>query len=345
MKTLMKSAASALALTLAANAATAEGEVVVYHWFEYIPQELLDKFTEETGIDVVMDTYDSNEALLASLKAGAIGTYDVAVPGDYMVKIMQNEGMLDTISEGELENKGNISEQWLDVSFDPGRKHSIPYQWGSTSFSVNRNAYQGDINTTDILFDPPAELSGRINMLDSQGEVMLISALHMGIPQCSTDREQLKALNAMLQDAKKHWVSFNSDTAKEVLVSGDADAGMIYNGFSAKAREEGANVEYAFPEQGFVVWMDNVVLLKDAPNRENALKFMDFLLEPENAAAVTNYARYAAGVDGVEQHLDQELATMPENNPPANAGPGTFIEVCDQETQKVYDTIWINLKK
>ena len=134
MKNLMKSSVAALALTLGANAAAAEGKLVVYHWFEYMPQELLDKFTEETGIEVTMDTYDSNEAMLASLKAGGIGTYDVAVPGDYMVAIMAGEGLLDTIADGELANKGNIEAAWADPSFDPGRASSIPYQWGSTSF-------------------------------------------------------------------------------------------------------------------------------------------------------------------------------------------------------------------
>jgi len=345
MKNLLKTGVAALALSVAANAAAAEGKLVIYHWFEYIPQELLDKFSAETGIEVTMDTYDSNEAMLASLKAGGMGTYDVAVPGDYMVSIMAGEGLLDTIGDGELANKGNIAPEWADPSFDPGRKHSIPYQWGSTSFSVNRDVYQGDINTTDILFNPPSELSGKINMLDSQGEVMVMASLHMGMDQCSTNRDQLKALNAMLQEAKGHWASFNSDTAKDVLVSGDAAVGQIYDGFGAKAREEGANVEYAFPSQGYVVWMDNVVLLNDAPNRENALKFMDFLLEPENIAAVSNYARYGAGVSGVAEHLDPALAKLPESNPPADAGAGVFIEVCDQQAQAVYDQIWTNLKK
>jgi spermidine/putrescine transport system substrate-binding protein len=262
-----------------------------------------------------------------------------------MVQIMAGEGLLDTIQDGELANKGNILPQWAAPSFDPGRTHSIPYQWGSTSFAVNRDVYSGEIGTTDILFNPPAELSGKINMLDSQGEVLAMAALHMGIPQCSTDRAQLQALNDMLQEAKTHWASFNSDTAKEVLVSGDAAVGQIYDGFGAKAREEGANVEYAFPTQGYVVWMDNVALLKDAPNRENALKFMDFLLEPENIAAVSNYARYVPGVAGTEPYLDPALATLPETNPPASAGPGVFIEVCDQATQEVYDQIWTNLKK
>lgn len=335
---------TAAAMALLANSVAAAGDLVIYHWFEYMPAELLEKFTSETGINVTMDTYDSNEAMLASLKAGGMGTYDVAVPGDYMVAIMANEGLLDNINDGELSNKGNIAQAWANPSFDPGRVHSIPYQWGSTSFSVNIEDYDGDINTTDILFNPPAELSGKINMLDSQGEVMALASLHMGIPQCSNDRAQLQALNDMLQNAKQHWASFNSDTAREVLVSGDVSVGMIYDGFSAKAREDRPSITYAFPTQGYVVWMDNVVLLKDAPNRDNALKFMDFMLEPENIAAVSNYARYGLGVTGAEEFLDPALASLPEANPPATAGAGAFVAVCDEATQAVYDQIWTNLK-
>ncbi len=332
-------------LALSAGLAQAQERLSVYHWFEYMPQELVDKFTAETGIEVTIDTYDSNEAMLASLKAGRMGQYDVAVPGDYMVQIMAGEGLLDSFEPEELPNFGNIQDQWVDVPFDPGRRHSIPYQWGSTAFSVNRDVYTGDINTTDIIFNPPEELRGRINVLDSQGEVLALASLHMGIPQCTTDRDQLRALNDMLLEAKQNWASFGSDTAKDVLVSGDAAAGMIYNGFSAKAREEGANVEYAYPVQGYIAWMDNVVLLRDAPNREAALKFMNFLLEPENAAAVTNYAQYTAGVEGVEPFLEPALLASPEQNPPEGAPAGTFIEVCDEETQRLYDAIWINLKK
>lgn len=332
-------------LVCSAGLASAEGKLSIYHWFEYIPQELLDRFSAETGIEVTMDTYDSNESMLASLKGGTLGSYDVAVPGDYMVQIMRDEGMLDTIAEGELTNKANIEAQWLDVDFDPGRMHSIPYQWGSTSFAVNRETFDGDINTTDILFNPPEELKGKINVLDTQGELLALASLHLGIPQCSTDREQLKMLSATVNAAKEHWASFNSDGAKDVLVSGDAAVGMIWNGFGAKARAEGAPIEYAYPKEGYVVWMDNVVLLKDAPNRENAIKFMDFLLKPENIAEVSNFAQYTAGVTGVTPLLTDELKSSPEQNPPASAPAGTFVKVCDQETQALYDAIWTRLKQ
>ncbi|MCY3726194.1 MAG: extracellular solute-binding protein, partial [Rhodobacteraceae bacterium] len=235
--------------------------------------------------------------------------------------------------------------QWMDVSFDPGRKYSIPYQWGSTSFSVSRDVFGGDIRTMGIIFDPPDELKGKINVLDSQGEVIAMASLYLGIPQCTSDRDQLQALDELLQSAKENWASFNSDGAKDVLVSGDAAVGMIWNGFGAKARAEGANIEYSYPREGLVVWMDNVVLLKDAPNRENALKFMDFLLKPENIAAVTNYARYSAGVEGVDEFLDADLKSQPESVPPADAPAGSFVEPCDEEVQVVYNQIWTRVKQ
>ncbi len=335
----------AACLLFVSGGALAAGKLSIYHWFEYIPQELLDKFAAQHDVEVTMDTYDSNEALLAAMKGGKVGQYDVAVPGDYMVEIMAAEGLLDTIADGELKNKGNIQPEWVDVSFDPGRMHSIPYQWGSTSFTVNRDAYSGDIRTTAMIFDPPAELSGKINVLDSQGEVLALASLHLGIEQCTSDKDKLRALNDLLQNAKPHWASFISDGAKDVLVSGEAAVGMIWNGFSAKARSENASLEYSYPKEGYLAWMDNVVLLMDAPNRANALLFMDFLLEPENAAAVTEFAQYTAGVTGTYELLSEGLKASPELNPPADAPPGTFVAVCDQATQELYDAIWTNLKK
>ena len=345
MRKLLSTTILAASLCLPASAALAKGQLSIFHWFEYIPQEVLDKFSEEFDVDVTMDTYSNNEEMLAKLKAGGIGTYDVSVPGDYMVQIMRTEGLLDTIAPGELSNKGNIMAEWANTEFDPGRKHSIPYQWGSTSFQVNTELYKKKIDSVAVLFDPPAALSGRINMLDSQSEVMLMASLYMGIPQCSQDRHQLLALNDMLQNSKHHWASFNSDNARESLESGDVHLTMIFDGMAAKARRKQPHLHYLFPKEGYPVWMDNVVLLKDAPNRANAIKFMDFLLRPEIIAQITNWTNYSSGVEGTEKYLKPDLATQPETNPPHSAGMPVFVKVCDQKTQEVYDKIWTNLKK
>ena len=322
----------------------AAGHLAIYHWFDYLPQELLAKFSAETGIEVTMDVYESNAELLATLQAGGLGVYDVAVPSDYLVRVMADEGMLDEIAPGELTNVGNIEARWLDVPYDPGRRHSIPYQWGTTSFAVNRGVYAGDIDTTAILFDPPTALRGRINMLEERRDVLVLATLHLGIPQCASDPGHLAALEALLRGARQHWASFGSDSAADALLSGAA-ASMIYNGESARARAAGANVEYAYPRQGFITWMDNVVLLQGAPNRANAIRFMDFLLEPEHIAAVSAYVRSAAGVKGMAALLDEELKSSPEYAPPADAPPGTFVAVCDAETRALHDALWTRLQE
>ncbi len=344
MKKYLVTSVAAAALFASSMAAQAEGKLSIYHWFDYIPQELLDKFSKEHDVEVTMDTFDSNEAMLAALKAGKMGSYDVAVPSDYMVKIMGEEGLLDTIGDGELSNFGNIAPDWLNVPFDNGRKSSVPYQWGSSNFAVLKSAGISDVHTSELVFNPPEVLKGKINMLDSQGEVLALASLYLGIPQCSSDRDQLKQLNDLVVSAKANWASFASDTAKDQLLAGDASLSMIYSGQAAKARQEGAALEYSFPKEGYILFADSIVLLKDAPNRDNAIKFMNFMLEPENVAAVSNYAQYGNNVTGADKFMDAALAKSPELNPPAGS-KGHFVEACAQEVQEYYDRIWTNVKK
>jgi len=344
MKRSLIALAGVLALALSGGTAQAAGKLNIYNWFDYMPQELLDKFAKQYDVEVTMDTYDSNESLLARLKAGVTG-YDIAVPTDYMVAILKKEGLLEKTEPNKMSNFKNMEPDWIDVYWDPGREYSIPYQWGTTSFMVDSAVYAGDINTLAILFDPPAELSGKINMLKDVNEVLNAGLRYLGYPRCNDNPEQLKELNELLVKAKKHWLSFNSDGAKEVLVSGDAAAGMIWNGFGMRARAEKATLKYAYPKEGFTGWMDNIVILKGAPNLENAKKFQNFMMVPENAAALTNFARYTAGIKGVKPFLDAELAAAPEVNVPPDAPKPEFVPPCKDEVIRFYDRIWTNLLK
>ena len=311
---------------------------------DYLPQELIDKFAREHDVEVTMDTYDSNESLLARLKAGVTG-YDVAVPGDYMVAILIEEGMLEKVQPNQMENFKHMKKEWIDVYWDPGREYSIPYQWGSTNFMVDTMVYDGDIDTLAILFDPPAEVRGKINMLKDVNDVLNAGLRYLGHPRCNDNPEQLKELNELLVKAKSHWLSFNSDGAKEVLVSGDAAVGQIWNGFGMRARAEKASLKYSYPREGFTGWMDNLVVLKGAPNLDNAKKFLNFMLEPENAATLTNFARYTAGVMGTEPFLEPELASAHELNPPSAAPAPEFVPPCPEKVIRIYDRIWTNLLK
>ncbi len=344
MKRLVNLLVGASLAIAVAGPAQAAGKLNIYNWFDYLPQELIDKFSKQHDVEVTMDTYDSNEALLARLKAGVTG-YDVAVPGDFMVAILIQEGMLERTEPNKMPNFKHMNPNWVDVYWDPGREYSVPYQWGTTNFMVDGTVYDGDIDTLKVLFDPPAKLSGKINMLKDVNDVLNAGLRYLGYPRCNDNPEQLKALNDLLVNAKKHWLSFNSDGAKEVLVSGDAAVGQIWNGFGMRARMEKPTLRYAYPREGFTGWMDNIVVLKGAPNLENAKKFQNFMMDPQNAAILTNFARYTPGVLGAEPWLDKELATAYELNPPAAAPSPEFVPPCPDKVIRLYDRIWTNLLK
>jgi spermidine/putrescine transport system substrate-binding protein len=343
MKTL-KTCLAAATLALFATSAHSAGELKIYNWSDYMPPELIEKFSKQFDVKVTQDSYDSNETLLSKLKSGVKG-YDLAVPGDYMVAIMIKEGLLENIEANKLPNFPKVKKDLIDVYFDKGRSYSIPYQFGTTSFMVDTNVYKGDINTLAILFDTPDELKGKVNVFRDVNDVVNAGLRYLGYPICNSDKEQLSKVNDLLLKAKPNWLSIASDGAREMLISGDAAAGMIWNGMGLRARTEKPSLQFAYPKEGMTAWADNMVVLKGAPNLENAKLFMNFMLEPENAAALTNFASYTAGVEGTEPFLDKKFVGALEMTPPAGAPTPEFVPPCDPEVVKLYDRLWTNLLK
>jgi spermidine/putrescine transport system substrate-binding protein len=333
----------AAAFALAATQAWAAGELHLYNWGNYTSPELIEKFEQAHDIKVTIDGYDSNETMLAKVKSGATG-YDLVVPGDYMIAIMIEEGLLAKVEPNEMENFKHVDPKWVDVYWDPGRHYSVPWQWGTTSFTVDTEVYGGDIHTLALLFDPPDELKGRINMLNDINDVINAGLRYLGHPRCNKDKDQLKELSELLISAKEHWRTMDYGTI-EKLTSRDVDLSQNWNGAAMRARNDRPTLAYAYPKEGFTGWMDNVAVLKDAPNVENAKLFMNFILAPENAALISNFARYANGIVGSEPHMDPEMTSAPEIVMPADAPAPEFVPPCDQEVVDLYNKIWTNLKK
>nr|WP_321400457.1 extracellular solute-binding protein [uncultured Desulfobacter sp.] len=344
MKLLGKAVAVTIIGLSCITSAHAAGELKLFNWSDYMPQELLDKFSQKYDVKVLQDTYDSNETLLAKLKSGVTG-YDVAVPGDYMVAILIKEGLLEKVEPNQLSNFKNMKKELIDVYFDKGRHYSIPYQFGTTSFMVNTDVYKGDINTLGILFDTPEELKGKVNVFRDVNDVINAALRYKGFNRCNSNREELKEINDLLIKARKNWLSITSDGSREMLVSGDAAVSMLWNGMALRARMEKPSLKYAYPKEGMTAWADNMVVLKGAENIENAKLFMNFLLEPENAAALTNFAGYTAGVEGTGPYLDEKFKNALELNPPASAPQPEFVPPCDADVIRLYDRIWTNLLK
>ena len=335
-------AAVAVALFPAAPA-VAEGKLYFYNWTDYTSPELIEKFENETGIEVVLDTYDSNETLLAKMKTGG-GNYDIVVPTHNFVPILIEEGLLQPIDAAEFSTYGNIKTQWQSPPWDPGNRYSTPWQLGSTSFTINTDIYGGDIDTYRALLDPPQELQGKIGMFGSPEEIVSMALTYLGYPLCSGDKAQMKEVRDLLVAQKPHVKVYNSDGIKDRLVSGETHAHMNWNGYSMRAREENQAMRYAYPKEGVLTWVDNLTVPKNAQNPENAKRFIQFYLRPENAALQSNFAGYDSGVAGAEKHLDADKKSAPELSAPANAKL-VFAQTCSQEAIALQDKVWTELKK
>jgi spermidine/putrescine transport system substrate-binding protein len=334
---------AATALLFTSSAAWAEGELHIFNWGDYTNPKLIEKFEAETGIKTTLTDFGSNDEVLAKVRAGSTG-FDVVVPSDYAVKILLDEGFLLETKPNEMANFKNVDPRWVDVYWDPGRNYSVPWQWGTTNFAVDTAVYGGDIDTLAILFDPPAEVRGSINMQPEIAEVIHAGLRFLGKPLCNGNPEDLKAVNDLLISAKPHWKTIDYGMI-EPLVAGDVAVSHGWNGAAMRAREQKPTIKYAYPREGVAGWMDNVVVLKDAPNPENAKIFQNFLMDPENAALISDYAKYANGILGSEKFMPPEFATAPEIMMPEGAPTPQFVAPCPQEVTEKYNQIWTNLLK
>ena len=282
--------------------------------------------------------------MLAKVKEGNTG-YDIVVPGDYMIAVMVGEGLLAETNPSKMENFKNVDPKWVDVYWDPGRKYSIPYQWGTTSFTVDTDVFKGDdIHTLALIFEPPAELQGRINMLNDMNDVINAGLRYLGYPRCNSNPDQMREVTELLLNAKQQWRTMDYSTI-EKLTSGDVDLSQNWNGAAMRARADRPTLSYAYPKEGFTGWMDNVAVLKDAPNMDNAKLFMNFMMDPENAAMTSNFARYANGIVGSDAFMDAEMLSAPEIVMPADAPAPDFVQPCDQDVVDLYNKVWTRLKQ
>jgi spermidine/putrescine transport system substrate-binding protein len=340
----MTATAMGVALMTTTGLAHAEGELNIFNWGNYTNPELIKKFEEAHDVKVTVTDYDSNDTALAKVRQGGHG-FDIVVPSGSVIPIWINDGLLLESNPNEMENFKNMDERWVDVPFDPGRKYTVPWQWGTTSLSVNTAVYKGDINTSAIFMDPPPELEGKVNVVPEMADVMHLAIRYMGGEPCTGDLDVLRKVRDKLLEAKPKWISMNYGNI-EAMAKGDYAATVNWNGSSMRMRLENPDIRYGYAKEGYPIWMDNVAILKDAKNVENAKLFMNFIMEPENAALISDFAKYANGIEGSEEFMDPEMATAPEIVTPAEfVDAGAFMLSCDPEVLDLYSKIWTEIQK
>lgn len=343
LKTSALIGAAAIGLAFVANAASADGNLFIYNWTDYTAPDLIEKFEAETGISVTLDTYDSNETLLAKLKSGATG-YDIVVPSHNFVNIFIEEGLLQPINAQTLPGHENLTEQFANSPWDPGNVYTVPWQWGTTSFTVNTDVYGGDIDTYDILFTPPTELQGKIGMFKSADEVISMASISIGVPLCSENPEEMRKVLELLQAQKPYVKTYNSDGILERLTSGDTAIHQNWNGYSIRAREANPAMKFAFPKEGVITWADNLAVPTGAQDYDNAIKFIEFMMQPENIVIQSNFAGYANGINGSAEFMTDALKSAHEISPPEGT-PLVFSQSCSEAAIKLQNKVWVALLK
>src|SRR5690242_4645609 len=209
------------------------GELHIYNWTDYTSDEMVKKFEAETGIKVTIDTYDSNETALAKLSSGAAG-YDVMIISNDFVPIFVKQGLFQKVDASKMPNFKNVDLRWQKRPWDPDAEYTVPWVWGTTSYSVDTSVYKGPTDSLKPLFEPPEELKGKIGMFGSPSEVMSLALVYLGKPQCNTNPEDLKQLNALLEAQKPFVKVYNSDGTVERQVSGET---VMHQQWSGKALE------------------------------------------------------------------------------------------------------------
>ncbi len=341
MKHLLSAAAVLLATTSLCHA---EGTLQLFNWGNYTSPELLAKFEKETGIKVTVTDYDSNDTALAKIEAGGHG-FDIVVPSANYVPIFVEKGLLQELDLTKLPNHGNIAPEWQNVDWDAGRKFTIPWQWGSTGIAVNTKVYGGDIHTSAVFLEVPAELKGKINVVPEMNDIVNLAVMYAGGQPCSEDTEVLKKARDLLLAAKPDWISMDYG-ATEKLSNNDWAASVNWNGSTMRARLANADVAYGYPKEGYPLFMDSAGILKDAQNVEEAYKFLDFVMVPENAAMISAFARYANGIAGSEAFMPEDMKTAPEVVIPEEfKASGVFLPTCAGKSQEYITAIWTELQK
>ncbi|ACS99077.1 ABC transporter substrate-binding protein [Paenibacillus sp. JDR-2] len=284
---------------------TGKDTLTIYNWGDYIDPELLDEFQKETGIKVIYQTFDSNEAMMTKIEQGGT-TFDVSIPSEYAIDKMKEENLLIPLDKSKLPNLKYIDPSFLNLSFDPDNKYSIPYFWGTVGIVYNPDLTDLKFHSWNDLWDP--SLKNQILLLDGAREVigMGLNSLHYSLND--TNEEHLQAAKAKLSTLTPNVKAIVGDEIKLLLANEEAAVGLVWSGDASEIMSENEKLDYVVPEEGSNLWFDNMVIPKTAKNIEGAHKFINFMLDPEHAAQNAEYVGYSTPNAKALEYLPEEIS-------------------------------------
>ena len=315
------------------------GEVHVYNWTDYLDSNEIQRFETETGIKVVLDVFDSNETMLAKMQSGATG-YDVIFPSDYMVSQMLELNMLENVNVASFPNAVNIKPEMMDVYWDKGRNYTAPYMYGTTGIICD--PIDPECLRIKSWHDYFTSTSPKIGSLKDQVEVVSAALRAVGVPAndlCTSDRAQYLMAQELLDNFKPAVVE--SDGGLERLINGSNTVLQIWNGEAHRARVKNPKLSYIYPAEGLNQWADNIAVPVGAPNLDNAKIFINWLMDPKNIAAESNYTGYDNGIIGSTEFMSAEVKSDPAVVPPADVIDRiTPTPNCTQDVRDLYTQVF-----
>jgi spermidine/putrescine transport system substrate-binding protein len=313
----------------------------VYTWADYIKPELVQRFEQENACQVVIDTFDSNESMYAKLKAGGTG-YDILTPSSYMVRIMNEQGMLQALKRALLPNLKNVDADYLKVAIDPDMHHSVPYMITYVGIGYLSDRVT-DMKPSWTMLDRE-DLKGRMTMLNDMRETVGAALKSLGYSLNSTDDKELEEAKNVVLRWKRQLAKFESEQYKTGLASGEFLLTHGYSGDILKVKEENDKVEFVIPEEGFSLAVDDLVIPTDAKQVELAHRFINFLHDPKVAAENTEFITYLCPNRASYALLSEEIKSDPGIFPPEEIRKkGEIIKDLGLDNQK-YTRVWDQIK-
>jgi len=298
-----------------------DGDLNLYIWSEYIDPDLITGFEGELGVNVTETFYDSNETMLAQIDAGG-AAYDLVVPSDYMVETMIDADLLIPLDGDALSNLGNLDPDFTNPPFDPDGAYSVAYQWGTTGLGFSYDIVPDPAELSwGLIFDPEmgAAAAGKIQMLNDERETLGAALKYLGYSLNSTSEEEIAEAAQLIKDAKDRIATFDSDAYDNLLISGETLIGHGYSGnwFTAfDAADAWDEFGYGIPKEGGTAWVDTMAIPTTAEHVCTAHAFINFLLDAENGAALTNFNYYASPNAAAEEFILPEILEDPAIYPP-----------------------------